>query len=72
MMDLCDIHLKISEKTKKIQASRIISSFPLSIFDNNCILRNSNKLELAKEIATRANYDPGTEKKTTQRKKMKN
>lgn len=69
MMDLCDIHLKISEKTKKIQASRIISSFPLSIFDNNCILRNSNKLELAKEIATRANYDPGTEKK--QRKERK-
>jgi hypothetical protein len=38
-----------------------LCSFPLSLFDSNCNLRNSNKSELAKEIAIQANYDPVAE-----------
>ena len=38
-----------------------LCSFPLSLFDSNCNLRNSNKSELAKEIATQVSYDPGSE-----------
>lgn len=38
-----------------------LSSYPLSLFDKNCVLRNANKSELAKEIAVMCTYDPGEE-----------
>jgi hypothetical protein len=34
-----------------------LTTFPLSLFDSNCQLRNANKYELAKEIATQSNYN---------------
>lgn len=42
-----------------------LSSYPLSLFDKNCVLRNANKSELAKEIAVMCIYDPGKEEIST-------
>ena len=35
-----------------------LCSHPLSLFDNNCMMRSSEKHELAKGIAKMSNYDP--------------
>ena len=38
-----------------------LSSFPLSLFDSHCNMRNANKTELAKSIAIMSNYHPEEE-----------